>query len=493
MRTIIVETPFGRVAGDREGEVLSFRRVRYAPAPTGERRFAEPGLAPRWSGLLDATKPGPIPPQLPSRLGFVMGEYSADQNEDCLHLDIWTRSSTERQPVLVFIHGGAFMTGGGSLPCYDGASLAAATGLVVVNISYRIGALGFLTIPGLPTCNLGLHDQIAALRWIRTAIAAFGGDASSITVIGQSAGSSCVAALLARFPGGELFDRAIIMSGPLGAQCRTPTQAEAIGSRFLAALGLSPGQLDDLHDVSIDRILSAQLELIRGAANGLGVPTTPFSLVFDDHLIPEQPLLRLLSSGGPFCPTLIGWTSQEFVAFFAGDKTLIANAEAAATSAFVGRYGERGRGILTQTLAREQSSSHLTVLERLRTAEFFAWPTLAFATTSTRPAAPCYVYRFDWSAPDSGMHACHCIDLPFLFGNLGCWSHARMLAGADPLEMNRLVHAMQQVFASFAATGNPNDGQREQWPPYKESGAMLIFGPTRTTVSTAKFDPLLIE
>ncbi|WP_316208029.1 carboxylesterase family protein, partial [Bradyrhizobium sp. SZCCHNR3008] len=178
-----LETPFGRLRGARSEGVTAFRRVPYAEAPVGPLRFEMPSVPPRWGGVRDAVAAGPIPPQNPSRLDVVMGTYDVEQSEDCLHLDVWTgHAAGDRAPVLVFIHGGAFMTGGGSLPCYDGGILAKDNGLVVVNVSYRLGILGFFPHPGLGGLNLGLHDQVAALRWIAQAISVFGGDPQRITV-----------------------------------------------------------------------------------------------------------------------------------------------------------------------------------------------------------------------------------------------------------------------------------------------------------------------
>jgi para-nitrobenzyl esterase len=214
---VIVETAFGRVQGEAEGGFIRFSGLPYGGPVIGAQRFALPGDAPRWTGVRDATAKASIPPQPPSRLAKVMGDFPATQDEDCLHVDVWMpRERQQAAPVFVFLHGGAFITGGGSVSCYDGGLLAERTGAVVVNVTYRLGVLGLLPVQGIAPPNLFMHDQIAALRWVRQTIAAFGGDPACVTIVGQSAGAYSIALLLAHPVGRELFDRAILMSTPLG-------------------------------------------------------------------------------------------------------------------------------------------------------------------------------------------------------------------------------------------------------------------------------------
>jgi len=191
-------TSLGRVRGLDLGNVVHVSNLPYAHTPVGPRRFDLPHPPQPWGDVRDGTEPTPVPPQLPSRLAAVMGEYPAAQSEDCLKLDIWVpKGAAQALPVMVFIHGGAFMTGGGGLPCYDGAVLAHRGQVIVVTVSYRLGMLGFLVLENIAPPNLGLHDQMAALRFIRREIASFGGDADSVTVVGQSAGALSIAAFLA--------------------------------------------------------------------------------------------------------------------------------------------------------------------------------------------------------------------------------------------------------------------------------------------------------
>src|SRR5262249_9626823 len=159
----------------------------------------------------DATKDGPIAPQARSRLSHVMGDFERPQSEDCLTLNIWTPAlDSKKRPVLVWIHGGAFSSGAGSLPWYSSERFAADGDLVAVSIHYRLGVLGFLCLPGVSDGNLGLLDQIAALRFVRDEIAAFGGDPDNVTVVGQSAGAASIAILMTMPSAGGLFRRAIL-------------------------------------------------------------------------------------------------------------------------------------------------------------------------------------------------------------------------------------------------------------------------------------------
>ena len=150
-----------------------------------------------WQGVRDATRDGPIAPQGRSRLAHIMGDFERPQSEDCLTLNIWTPApDSKKRPVMVWIHGGAFASGAGSLPWYSGESFAANGDIVAVSINYRLGALGFLCLPGVSDGNLGLLDQVAALRFVRDNIAAFGGDPDNVTVVGQSAGAASIAILM---------------------------------------------------------------------------------------------------------------------------------------------------------------------------------------------------------------------------------------------------------------------------------------------------------
>ena len=188
-------TSLGRLAGAVEHGVCVFRGVPYAQAPVGALRFATPQPMAPWSGVRDASRNGPIPPQPASRLRAAMGDFDEPHGEDCLTLTIATPAADgARRPVLLWLHGGAFWTGAGSLDWYSGVPMAQHNDMVVVGVNHRLGALGFMHLPGVSPPNLGLMDQCAALEWVGREIAAFGGDPDNITVAGQSAGGQAFTA-----------------------------------------------------------------------------------------------------------------------------------------------------------------------------------------------------------------------------------------------------------------------------------------------------------
>ncbi len=250
---LVVTTASGDIHGVHEDGVRVFRGVPYAAPPVGTLRFMPPQPAPRWRGVRNAVADGPIAPQGRSRLAHVMGDFERPQSEDCLTLTIWTPDTvaeSDRCPVLVWVHGGAFSSGAGSLPWYSGERFAA-NGVVTVSINYRLGALGFLCLPGVSDGNLGFLDQAAALLWVRENIRAFGGDPNNVTVVGQAAGAISIAAHMTTPSTSALFRRAILQSAPIGRRSRTLEDAHRVGKRFLDVLGLKAGEADRLKTLPI--------------------------------------------------------------------------------------------------------------------------------------------------------------------------------------------------------------------------------------------------
>src|ERR1700733_1910730 len=232
----VVEVAHGRLLGSRIGRLYAFRGVPYAIAD----RFGPPQPVPALTKIREAVRPGPICPQLPSRLEIIMGppKQSHQMSEACQVLSIFSPDLNGKRPGMAWIHGGAYVTGGGEEGWYDASRLADEGDIVAVNISYRLGAFGYLCTDQLGAPNVGLQDQKAALQWIRENIAQFGGDPEALTVFGQSAGGHSIASLLGTSER-PLFRRAIVQSGPFGTVIGK-ADAQAVGRKFCTALGKSP-------------------------------------------------------------------------------------------------------------------------------------------------------------------------------------------------------------------------------------------------------------
>jgi para-nitrobenzyl esterase len=471
-----LDTPFGRLRGERSDGVAAFRRVPYAEAAVGPRRFEMPGAPPRWRGTRDATKPGPIPPQLPSRLDAVIGTYEAEQSEDCLHLDIWTTyEAGAKAPVLVFIHGGAFMTGGGSLACYDGGVLAKDNGLVVVNITYRLGILGFWPQPDLGGLNLGLHDQVAALRWIKEAINCFGGDPERVTVIGQSAGAFSIAAFLGNGLGRGLFARAIMMSAPVGIALRTVDQARPLAAALLDVLGLGSDEVDGLRTMPVVEIFERLRALQARPPAVPGDITPPFMPVLDGALIPRDPLVSLKNGSASWCDMVIGVTREEYAAFSISNPGLDDLSEEQLKRIFERELGGGAEEALAKIRSSRVPATPRMVLGDLHSAQIFINDSVAIAATQSGLGRNAFAYMFDWQSPMAGLGACHCIDLPFLFGNFEVWKAAPMLHGANWREVEELSRIFRRAVAAFAENGVPHGAGLPDWPAFKSDRALLHF------------------
>jgi para-nitrobenzyl esterase len=312
--TTVAETVQGPARGARDGDVLSWKGIPFAAAPTGRRRFLAPEPPVPWTGVRDATRYGPIslqhPDPLPELLPGTERNFYAEgttQSEDCLNLNIWAPAgarSGPARPVLMWIHGGAFLAGSGTAPWYDGTALAAREDIVVVTVSYRLGALGGLALDesGTGASNM-LRDQLAALRWLHGNISAFGGDPERIVLAGQSAGAMSVAALLAVPAARGLYHAAIIQSGHHRG---TTTLPAALRSRdaLLEKLGLqpSPSLLAELQSMPSGVLMSAQREVA-------AVTVAPFRPVADGSFLPGAPGTAAAELAA--VPILIGTNTSE--------------------------------------------------------------------------------------------------------------------------------------------------------------------------------------
>jgi para-nitrobenzyl esterase len=458
----IARTSLGDLRGAWHDGIAAFRGVPYASPPVGERRFIAAQSGQGWSGLRDATRDGPIAPQLPSRLRVAMGDFERPQDEDCLTLTICTPAPDAKvRPVLVWLHGGAWISGAGSLDWYDGANLARDGDIVVVGVNYRLGALGWLHRPGIIDVEPGTSDMIAALNWVRDHIAAFGGDPRCVTVMGQSAGATSIGRLLMLPEARPLFHRAIMQSGGFGRGAYTSEMATERADHYLHALGIDPQSSDALarlRGVDVARLMDAQSHLAR--SNARFAQTNPPFMPVLPRAMTQAEMLGAIADGADGKPVLVGATADEVHAFFAADPAM----QHVPADKLVARFGSDTA--LASYRARRPGASAMDLLADLGSDETFVLPATRLAEAIAGRGGTAYAYLFDWAPPGSRFHSCHCIDLPFVFGTFAAWAEAPMLAGGDQAQMADLSAAMQRAWIAFVHTGDPRQEYLSDWPPY---------------------------
>lgn len=470
--TVPLETPAGRLVGLRRGGILEFRGIPFAKPPLGEARWRWSAPAQPWAGVRDATRFGAVAPQAPTPFDAFLGGALSGQSEDCLHLNVFAPAIVNaKHPVMLWIHGGAFVIGAGSQSLYDGRYLAA-HGVVVVTINYRLGAFGFLALP--PGTGVeGLADQILALDWVRRNIAAFGGNPDNVTVFGESAGAMCVGALLASPRATGLFHKAILQSGAAHVG-HDREHAARVAHAVLAALSLAPHETDRAREIPPGVLVKAQSAVLASAhgSDPQKLGRVPFQPVIDGDLVADQPIAAICTGAARNIPLLIGTTREEWKLFSAPDPRL----RLMTMSGFESRVAHIAGDAAPALLSAYDTGSAFERYNAFMTDRAFAVPADRLLR-ARRGAAATFACRFDWRAPYLGgiFGSCHALDLGFIFG-----THSEGAASAffgKGAAADALADAMMGAFAAFAATGDPSTAQTGEWPRYtEEMRSTMIFG-----------------
>jgi para-nitrobenzyl esterase len=470
----VIDTPAGRLRGREAPGLLVFKGVRYARPPTGPLRWRPPQPLPRWPGVADAGAFGPAALQPRSGPGNIYADDLGEMSEDCLTLNIWTPKGASKAPVMVWIHGGALVTGSSREAIYDGAALAA-RGVVVVTINYRLGVLGYLAHPGLSaespvgiSGNYGLLDQIAALAWVRDNIAAFGGDPARVTVAGQSAGGLSILYLMASPIARGLFSQAIAESSYM-ISC-PDLKHQAFGMISGEAAGLLTQEALQAPNLAALRAMEGPA-LIRATA---AVGFAPFGVV-DGKVLPSQ-VLDIFERGEQApVPVMAGFTSGEIRSL-----TMLAPRAPSSPEAYEKAIAER-YGDLTGAFLKLYPSADMaqSILKTTRDA-LYGWTAEKLARTQTSKGAGAYLYLFDHGYPDAdaaGLHAFHASEIPYVFGDFDKTPpHWPRPPATAPEE--RFSQAMGDYWASFVATGAPRAKGEADWPAFGTAGAYMDFAET---------------
>jgi para-nitrobenzyl esterase len=472
MDTIEMKTHEGRVRGVLAQGLAIFRGVPFAETPTGSLRFRPPSPAKPRSDVLDAIAPAAVCPQVPSRLTTAMGECSAEQDENCLTVSIWAPTPLQRlRPILVWFHGGGYLSGGGSLSWYDGSALARDNDIVVVGVNSRLGALGYLFHPGITDGNMGLLDQIQALEWIASNAASFGGDPKRVTLMGQSGGAHSITCMLAIPKARQLMQRAILLSNPFALRPFSREESIACANTFCANLAIVPDQpdaLSRLQSVPIDQILEATIATLRGSARSLGDPTPPFGPSATGTLPGGDAFLEAVRMGAGGIDAIIGSTADEALAFYAFDPRLAGMTFDTLPRIAEALFGPFWQARIDRARHARPGATALEVLSDAQTAHYFGEGVEELASAVSRGTGNVWVYRFDWASPGSPFGACHCIELPFVFGTFEAFAKAPMLGGVD--EKKRALSAcVQGVITRFVKDGVPTGDTLPHWAKFTPS------------------------
>jgi para-nitrobenzyl esterase len=471
-----VDTQHGPVRGSTDGVVRVFKGIRYAAAPTGDRRWRAPEPPEAWSEPADATRFAAAPMQehnpvvsFPDDVGF---------DEDCLFLNVWVAESVAagtRRPVLVWVHGGAYVYGGTAQRMYDGRALAHTGEAIIVTVGYRVGALGFLDLsrlgaPGSFLANPALEDVLAALRWVRENIAAFGGDPDAVTLFGESAGGGIVTTLMTAPRARGLFHRAIAESSP-ATSVYGQDRSERIARLLLDDLGVDPGDVETLRAMPAARLTAAGMALFtRIPLDDPG--TLAFAPVVDGDLVPQHPVAVFAQGAAAPVPLIIG-TNHDETALFTHVKSPLmpVSSDALATMTADLRAERPDLDVPTDAeIASAYAGMHAHARGPAISRDLaFRLPAVWIAEGHGR-VAPTYLYRFDWATPMLrvlGIGATHGTELPYVWGNLvnGPKDITFRLGG---LRTGRAISArMQSRWISFATGGVPDAGAADApWRPY---------------------------
>jgi para-nitrobenzyl esterase len=485
---LTVQTESGSLRGaDRDGVAL-FAGIPYAAPPVGGLRFRPPHPVEPWSDVREAHAFGR------SAIQFIFprpeGEEPSstwcddglERDEDCLVLNVWTPAPADgRRPVMVWLHPGGYACGAGYGAWTDGATLAREEDVVVVSVNHRLHAFGFLALDRIGgdeyagSGNAGLLDIVAALRWVRDNIAAFGGDPANVTVFGESGGGWKISSLLAMPSARGLFHRGIIQSGS-DSHASSPARADASTRQLLSLLGIAESELHRLADVPASAILEASTRVL--PADGIGTIRADgtltwhleFGPVVDGVTLTQARVSPLAPEGASRVPLLIGTTRDEEGAND-GDGLLPEIRDLVEKAVHLGMDRDAARRILDVYRAEQPDRTDRDLSGELVADTLFLMQAIRQAE-AMEGVAPVYMYLFSWGWARAKGRAVHAIDIPFAFGNV-----VPELLGTDrDATTHALAARMRTAWAAFARTGDPGHPGLPEWPRYTpEDRATMVF------------------
>jgi para-nitrobenzyl esterase len=505
----LVKTSHGRIRGYINQGIYTFRGVRYGASTSGKNRFMPPKSPEPWTEIRDASGYGYRAAQTnPASQGILSPDteigrilWASDgfrvpppESEDCLFLNIWTPTldSTEKRPVMVWLHGGGFSMGSSSDLLYDGTNLAR-RGAVMVGVNHRLNVFGYTHLGDIGgeeyahSGNAGQLDIIAALEWVCDNIEHFGGDPKRVMIFGESGGGAKVSMLLASPPAKGLFHSAVIESGP-GIKVEERESATKAGELLLAELGIKPEDLPEIHKLSTEEILTAYFGTTAKLTEQ-GVGRGVFGPVLDPEVLPTHPFYPTAPAISENVPIMVGWNKTESTVFSMGQDELWSLDE----------EGMRGRieklaGANTDRLIEMYRREYPEMSPSALYFHAASYPMMgsgSIAIAERKAAlgkAPAYLYRLDWETPvlEGKLISPHGLEMPFVFDNVE--NGGIGLTGGGE-EAQKMADKLSETWIAFAATGDPNTPKSglPQWDPYDKAKRPTMIFDTKSRLESDPF------
>jgi para-nitrobenzyl esterase len=498
----IVKTSCGSVRGWSRDGILGFLGIPYGAPTGGSARFMPPQPPPGWSGVRDTRVYGNTCPQIPLGLSpfarrapgqapppptelqkeigtlFSRGKDEPKAGEDCLVLNVWTRAAdAAKRPVMVWLHGGGFAVGSGSLPVYDGARLAARGDVVVVTLNHRLNVFGYLYLGEAAggdfaeSGNVGMLDIVAALKWVRDNISGFGGDPGNVTIFGESGGAGKVSVICAMPAAKGLFHKAIMQSGPC-LKIADKARGAAIARQLLKDLNIDAGKISDLQNLDAGTLAAAaEAAELKVAPRVLGFGPGGMIPLVDGVVLPHHPFDSVASPESAHVPFLVGSTKDEAV-MFAAPLPGFGQFTDAKVLEFLGPLaGARAPQALDLYKKLHPADSPSYLLVDAVTDFWMRQAANQVAELKARQArAPAYVYVLEWEISPT-LRTPHGTDVSLVFDNIAASSGISAAAGAQAMS-----DQMSAAWIAFARTGNPDTPKIPHWPAYSlPARANLLF------------------